>query len=194
MRETYTDIIQYVADRCGTSYHKSHTVIKEVSRVLKEHIKLGDAVHCEGLFYISFQTSVGRMYKNRVFDLEAQVKEIQERLPKISTHLVNDLVVTYYVRLHQLVSQGKQVNVKGVGYVIPTETEDGSIYCHTRVSPALEKPECVDFLLLNQETGGLTLTYLEKEDVRFQMVADEKLHVPCIVAKESTYQFETIEI
>lgn len=193
MRETYTAIIQYSADRVGTSYHKAHTVIKEVSRSLKEHIKLGDAIHCEGLFYVTFQTSKGRMYKNRVFDLEAQIKEAQERLPKIPKHTIHDLVTTYYTRLHRLVSQGKQVNVKGVGYVIPKETEDGQIYCHTRVSPALEKPEMVDFLLLNQ-AGEVTLTHLEKVDIRFQMVADENLHIPCIVAKERTYQFETIEI
>ncbi|WP_193635279.1 HU family DNA-binding protein [Bacillus paranthracis] len=191
-RVKYTDLIQYVADRCGVSYHKSHRIIKELSKVLKESISRGDTIHCEGLFTISFTYKRGSIYRNRVFGIQEQVNEVMHQLGGLQEVEVIEVVKVYYRRMHDLVGQGYQVNVKGIGYVIPREGEN-KVYCDTRVSPVLDKPDMADFLVL-KDSGELILEQVEKKDLRFDIQLDEKANVPYMVMKEREFRFETVEI
>lgn len=191
-RVKYTDLIQYVADRCGVSYHKSHVIIKELSKVLKESISRGDTIHCEGLFTISFTYKGGSIYRNRVFGIQEQVHEVVHQLGGLPELQVIEVVKAYYKRMHDLVGQGYQVNVKGIGYVIPREGTN-TVYCDTRVSPVLDKPDMADFLVL-KDSGEVALEQVEKKDLRFDIQLDEKANVPYMVMEERNFQFETIEI
>lgn len=164
-------------------------VIKELSAVLKNAVHRGDTIDCEGLFQISFTYSFGTIYKNHVVDVEEQIRLVGENLGMDN---IDPLIRLYYSRIRTLVETGYQVNIKGVGYIIPKESETG-VECTTRVSPVLKKPNMADFLVL-KDSGALELCQINGEHLRFSIVLDEMVKTPCLVIQDRKLHFETVEI
>lgn len=190
IREGYAELIGYVTYRTGASRNKVWQVLKQYSEVVKEAIRRGDSVDIEGLVKITFTTKDGYIYKNRLYTLNEQVKDISESLG-IDSFEVRNIVMTYLKRIQDRIKDGYQVNIKGVCYLIPTE-EDGEVYCTTRVSPVLEKPELADFLLATSE--GLLLRELNEDDLRFKVDAKEDIQYLYLVAKEQEKELNIREV
>ncbi|MGY4876086.1 hypothetical protein [Bacillus licheniformis] len=190
-REDYRSLINYVSLRGGVSYNRAHLVVKTLSAVLKRNVKKGNSLELPGLFKIIFTSSIGTIYNNKVMGLNDQVEEVSGEL-KFSSHDVRSLLSLYYERMRNLVEMGYQINVKGVGYVIPKEDNEG-VYCDTRVSPALSKPEVADFFIL-KESGDLELTQLGRENLRFRIELDDSIRIPFRVMTGNKLQLDTVEI
>lgn len=180
VRESYTDLINYVSTKTGKSYNMSWKVAKEFSLVVKEAIKRGDTVNIEGFVTIFFTTKYGNIYRNKEYALDDQVEDIKNNLG-MNRISVKNILVTYIKRMRERVLDGYQVNLKGVCYLIPNE-EQGEVMCVPRVSPVLDKPEIADFVITTE--SGLELSELEDEDLRFKIEVNEDIEYVYDIVKE----------
>lgn len=174
VREGYQDLIDYVTYKTGKSDNMARNVIKEYSSVLKDSIRKGNTVRIDGLVKIEYTTKRGYIYKNREYTLESQIEDISKRL-NLGKFDVQNIIVTYLRRIRSRVLEGYQVNIIGVCYLIPKKEQDELYVCTPRVSPVLDKPELVDFVIVTE--NGIILEELTDEDIRFKIDVDDDIEV-----------------
>lgn len=190
-REEYTSIVNYVSLRGAVSYHRARTTLSELRKMLQEASLRGDDLHIPGVFKIEYTTTNGYIFKNNVFGLEEQIKAVSKNLG-MGSQEVEKLVKLYYRRVKELVEIGYQVNVMGIGYIVPKVDEEG-VYCDTRVSPVLAKPEVADFLLLDED-GTLLISQLSGEELRYSIELEEDFKIPYQVVKDTNFEMEVVDI
>lgn len=190
-RISYTDILNYVSSRGMVSVHRARIVLSTLSKVLQDAVKTGDNLNVEGVFKIEYTSTDNHIHKNDVYGYSEQVKEVVERT-KIGEQDVRNVINRYYARIRELVGLGYQVNVKGVGYVIPKEV-DGGVYCDVRVSPVLEKPVEADYLVMGED-GTLYVKTLAKEDLRFTITISDQIKIPSKLIRGTELVMEVVDI
>src|SRR5699024_8943205 len=100
VRESYTDLINYVSTKTGKSYNMSWKVAQEFSLVVKEASRRGDTVNIEGFVTIFFTTKYGNIYRNKEYALDDQVEEIKNNLG-MNRISVKNILVTYIKRMRE---------------------------------------------------------------------------------------------
>lgn len=192
-REEYTNIVDYVAVRGAVSFHKARTILTELSAVMQKALVRGDNLDVPGIFRIEYTSVKEHIYKNRLYGLDEQVADVA-RNKGLAENEVEKIIRLYYRRMKDLIEIGYHVNVKGIGYVIPKQDEDG-VYCDTRVSPVLEKKksEIADFVVLGDD-GTLSIKQLEKEDLRFSIELSDAVVVPYQVIRGTELKLDVVDI
>lgn len=190
-REDYKVIVNYVATRGSVSYHRARVLLSELGKVMQEAVACGDNLDIPGIFKIEYTSVKEHIHTNRNFGLDRQIAEVAKRTG-MGKNEVEKIIRLYYMRMKDLIEIGYHVNVKGIGYVIPKEDENG-VFCDTRVSPVLEKPDMADFMVLGQD-GTLSVEQIHKEDLRFSITLSEDIKVPYKVLKNNELKIEVVDI
>lgn len=190
-REDYTTIITYVASRGTVSYHRASKAISELGKVLQDAVLQGNDLNIPGIFTISYQATDSHIYRNMKYGIADQVAEVVKRTGMPENEVFR-LVSLYYRRMKDLIEIGYQVNVKGVGYVIPKNDGEG-VYCDTRVSPVLEKPEVADFMMMHDD-GSLYVGQLTKDELRFSIELSDEVKIPYKVLESTELNLKEVNI
>ena len=172
IREEYTNIINYVADRSKLSYTKASTILTKYARYLQNALQRGEVIELEGLFTISFTTRLGKIIHPPVYDYRKQVEELAQE-GGFNQLEAESCVSLYLYRIRELVRLGFHVNVKGIGYIKPVRnTETGEIELVYRISPVLKKPEMATFMIEKKNEDARPID-VSGELIRFKMVLNE---------------------
>lgn len=193
LREDYQDIVNYVANKSAISYHKARLILTSYSNQLQRSLLKGYSIKLDGLIEVSFTSRKGKIINNNVHGLPEQVKLVSEETG-YDEFEVEIAISSYLYRLRTLGKLGYQVNIKGIGYIIPNETED-SLEMVTRISPVVskEKPELADFIIVDKK-GNKHLTLLKKDELRFKITLAEDYVYPENLMTDNTLELEYIDI
>lgn len=188
----YQELIEFIQTQTGFSYYKSRTILKELSKVLAESVSSGIAIECTGLFKVDF-TITGTINSNADYlDIHSQARQVSERLPYTKMDITN-VIRLYYSKIKSDVESGYQVNVKSIGYLTPKESEDGSVYIETRLSPQLKKPEQSEFVVLDSR-GDFMIANVSHDKIRLSIIPDDNLRIPHrVVPSNESRKTEYIE-
>lgn len=190
-RENYTTIVNYVASRGKVSYHRARVLLTELGNNLQREVLEGKDLDIDGIFRISYKSNKKDIYSNAVYGLDEQIDDLVNSTG-MGRNEVTRLLKSYYMRMKDLIEIGYHVNVKGIGYVIPKQDEDG-VYCDTRVSSVLMKPEESSFLILGKD-GTLYVDTLKKEELRFSIELSSEINVPYKLVKNKVLKIEEVDI
>lgn len=190
-RENYTDLINYVANKSSVSYYRAGKILSTLCKKVQEACFQGKDIDIEGLIFIEYTTSKYHIYENIIYGIEQQIEDVTKEL-NLPENEVMSVIYNYFKRIKELVETGYQVNIKGIGYIIPKEDSKG-VYCDTRVSPVMKKPESAEFIVLNKD-GIIETININGADLRFRVYLSDKIKIPYkLVPKTNKFKLEIIE-
>lgn len=188
LKEDYEEIVKYVSTKSGFSIHKVRVILTSYSKTLKLALNNGLTVNIPKLLQITFRSKRGVIYKNLEFNFSDQVRNVSydTEYPQNEVKLV---ISAYLYRLRKLAEQGYRVNIKSIGYITPSQEEDGTIKVGIRISPVLEKPEIAEFLLVDKQ-GNIFMDELKSDEIRFKIDLAEDFVTPKKLKFEDSRNFE----
>lgn len=191
VREEYMSIVGYVSLRGSVSMNRARVILARLMTAIQDAARRGEDIHIPKLFRISYMSRENTIYNNTTYGLEEQIKDVAEST-RIKKEIVEKVINLYYRRILELAEIGYHVNVRGVGYIMPKGDSNG-VYCDTRVSPVLSKPERADYLILGED-GDLEIREIEGKDLRYSIELEEDFRVPYKILGKVNTEIREVEI
>lgn len=185
----YSDLVEILKDRNSISKHKSNTITKEYSELLKQKILEGYDLDILSIFKIKYVGKDIEIEENKEYGINEQIEDLTIKLNWDKLE-VKQLLLDYLRLIKSKLEQGMQVNLKSIGYIVPYEEGSEAGYI-VRFSPVLELAETVTVVSLDN-SGNFGITKLTKEEVYIKMVCSEKLDRP--VFTRNKVELKTIDL
>lgn len=190
-RESYENLINYVALRCGCSYRRVGTVLTAFSKSAQACLEEGNDLQIDGICTFRYVHKQGYIYRNSLQTLDDMVERVNEQTD-LALHDIRRVLLIYCKRIHELIANGQRVNIKGLCYITPKESDE-FIQCDTRVSAVIGKPANQSFYVMT-DAGQLLLEDVPQKHLRISLELSDQLVLPTKVVNPEPFSMETVDI